>query len=106
MVQQTKAAGGITAVCLNDASWSLARQHFLYFLPLPHGQGSLRPAFMDHSRARVQLDPQYTSRALSDLLQRDFRRLALDHLLFHAADRRRRVDNDDMPLHQPVEETA
>jgi len=23
------------------------RQHFLYFLPLPQGQGSLRPIFMD-----------------------------------------------------------
>jgi hypothetical protein len=32
--------------------------------------------------------------------------LPLNHLLFHAADRRRQVDNDDMPLHQPVEETA
>jgi hypothetical protein len=27
-------------------SWSFGRQHFLYFLPLPQGQGSLRPAFM------------------------------------------------------------
>jgi hypothetical protein len=27
-------------------SWSFDRQHFLYFLPLPQGQGSLRPAFI------------------------------------------------------------
>src|ERR1019366_6772880 len=27
-------------------SWSFGRQHFLYFLPLPQGQGSLRPAFI------------------------------------------------------------
>jgi hypothetical protein len=36
----------------------LARQHFLYFFPLPHGHGSLRPDFMKHSPARVQLDLQ------------------------------------------------
>src|ERR1035437_6388039 len=27
-------------------SWSFGRQHFLYFLPLPQGQGSLRPTFI------------------------------------------------------------
>src|ERR1039457_2000299 len=27
-------------------SWSFGRQHFLYFLPLPQGQGSLRPNFI------------------------------------------------------------
>src|SRR5579864_1347167 len=29
--------------CAGDAASSLAKQHFLYLLPLPHGQGSLRP---------------------------------------------------------------
>src|ERR1043165_8330498 len=28
----------------------LPMQHFLNFLPLPHGQGSLRPTFMEHPR--------------------------------------------------------
>src|ERR1700736_567843 len=28
---------------------SRSRQHCLYFLPLPQGQGSLRPGFMDES---------------------------------------------------------
>src|SRR5208282_1315769 len=30
-------------------SRSFGRQHFLYFLPLPQGQGSLRPTFIVHS---------------------------------------------------------
>src|SRR5271168_3207137 len=30
---------------LRSAAWSLARQHFLYLLPLPQWQGSLRPGF-------------------------------------------------------------
>ena len=29
----------------------LAPQHFLYFLPDPHGQGSLRPTFDDRNGA-------------------------------------------------------
>src|ERR1700693_2672594 len=29
--------------CAKDAASSFAKQHFLYLLPLPHGQGSLRP---------------------------------------------------------------
>src|ERR1035441_9663788 len=33
--------GGATGI-----SWSFGRQHFLYFLPLPQGQGSLRPTFI------------------------------------------------------------
>jgi hypothetical protein len=28
----------------NRSLWSLAKWHFLYFLPLPHQQGSLRPS--------------------------------------------------------------
>jgi hypothetical protein len=40
------------------------------------------------------------------LLDADLRRLALDHLLLDALDRRRRVEDADLPLHQPVEETA
>src|SRR5271163_1280159 len=31
------------ASCSRATASSLARQHFLYLLPLPHGQGSLRP---------------------------------------------------------------
>src|SRR5271154_4762573 len=31
------------ASCSRATAPSLARQHFLYLLPLPHGQGSLRP---------------------------------------------------------------
>ena len=30
-----------------DAAYRFPRQHFLYFLPLPHGQGSLRPPRRD-----------------------------------------------------------
>ncbi|MEA2956523.1 MAG: hypothetical protein QOJ58_2023 [Alphaproteobacteria bacterium] len=29
------------------------KQHFLYFLPLPHGQGSLRPIFARRGDART-----------------------------------------------------
>src|SRR4028119_1783552 len=29
------------------------RQHFLYFFPLPHGHGSLRPTLADRGDARV-----------------------------------------------------
>src|SRR5215813_9607562 len=38
------------AASLRLASSSLARQHFLYFFPLPQGQGSLRPMFIDYLR--------------------------------------------------------
>jgi hypothetical protein len=34
--------------------WSFGRQHFLYFLPLPQGQGSLRPAFIVLSFPHLQ----------------------------------------------------
>jgi len=40
------------------------------------------------------------------LIDADLRRLALDHLILDAPHRRRRVENDHMPLHQPVEEAA
>src|SRR5260370_15561687 len=36
-------AGLTAAVSDHTPAW-LKRQHFLYFLPLPHGHGSLRPA--------------------------------------------------------------
>ena len=33
----------------------LFAQHFLYFLPLPHGQGALRPtADIDHESLRIR----------------------------------------------------
>src|SRR5690242_8019225 len=35
------AGGGSRAAC-----WSFSRQHFLYFLPLPHGQGSFLPTLI------------------------------------------------------------
>src|SRR5262249_51647718 len=50
--------GGITAaaaVCRAVSSWSLGRPHFLYFLPLPQGQGSLRPAFMEQFSGQGQV---------------------------------------------------
>src|SRR5258708_21901641 len=35
---------GLTAAVMSDHTAArLKRQHFLYFLPLPHGHGSLRP---------------------------------------------------------------
>jgi hypothetical protein len=34
------------------------------------------------------------------------RRLALDHRLLHALDRLRRVEDADVPPHQPVEDAA
>jgi hypothetical protein len=40
------------------------------------------------------------------VLDGDFRRLALDHLILDATHRRCRVEDADMPVHQPVEETA
>src|SRR5580704_7033404 len=43
--------------------------HFLYFLPLPHGQGSLRPAFFAETAcffsAAVPLPPTNCSSAIS-----------------------------------------
>src|SRR5258708_27586426 len=36
----------------------VAPQHFLYFLPLPQGQGSLRPTGME-SEARIRIRPVY-----------------------------------------------
>ena len=49
--------GSSTPVRVDNAAWSLNRQHFLYFLPLPQGHGSLRPDFMNRSPARVQPIP-------------------------------------------------
>jgi hypothetical protein len=40
------------------------------------------------------------------LVDGNLRRLALDHLLLHPLDRRRRVEDADMPVYQPVEEAA
>ena len=65
------------------------------------GFGLYRPVPQaDHMRGH------HRRQQLVGLLHRDFRRLALDHLFLDAADRRRRVEDDDMPLHQPVEEAA
>ena len=50
--------GGTTARFV-VSSWTLTMQHFLYFLPLPHGQGSLRPTFMIHSRIVARFDQPY-----------------------------------------------
>jgi hypothetical protein len=40
--------GGLLLICVaalraRSASWSFTKQQRLYFLPLPQGQGSLRP---------------------------------------------------------------
>jgi len=43
---------------------------------------------------------------LSGALRVDLRRLALDHLLFHTLDRCGRVEDADVPVHQPIEEAA
>jgi hypothetical protein len=54
----------------------------------------------------VPLDLPTSEIELAGLVDRDFRRLALDHLLLDALDRRRRIEDADVPIHQPVEEAA
>jgi hypothetical protein len=51
----TEDAGESALGCFGGAAWSVSKQHFLYFLPLPHGQGSFRPIFMGPSLMRMQL---------------------------------------------------
>jgi len=47
-------------------SQAVAPWHFLYFLPEPHGQGSLRPTFSPVTRcAGAELSPDPTARACS-----------------------------------------
>jgi hypothetical protein len=54
-----ESGGDVTSVrarsALTAAAWP--RQHFLYFLPLPHGQDSLRPIlFMNSIVARLGVE--------------------------------------------------
>src|SRR5271170_7659465 len=42
-VSAARSVRSALASCSRATASSLARQHFLYLLPLPHGQGSLRP---------------------------------------------------------------
>src|SRR5579864_5126892 len=51
--------------CAEDAASFLAKQHFLYLLPLPHGQGSLRPGL---AIAVSTFEPRRTHPLYRDLL--------------------------------------
>src|SRR5689334_22141209 len=52
----------------SGAARSLARQHFLYFLPLPQGQGSLRPTrIVQPSMGEPQLRLVYAALAPWDI---------------------------------------
>src|SRR5580692_12190496 len=52
-----------SASCSRSAASSLARQHFLYLLPLPQGQGSLRPglAIVVNDRELRRMHPLYST---------------------------------------------
>jgi len=78
-------------------------------------RGKDRPVPQAHHQRYLDLFPLIVLRRLRNvdrpeqrpgLLQRDFRRLALDHLFLDALDRCRRVEDDNMPVDQPVEEAA
>src|SRR5512143_510345 len=43
-VAYVRAGSALISAAVAAATWP--RQHFLYFLPLPHGQSSLRPIFV------------------------------------------------------------
>ena len=43
--RMTRPCASLYQECFQPVARSLARQHFLYFLPEPQGQGSLRPTF-------------------------------------------------------------